>query len=195
MSTLAAPFKSPTQIRDELVETFIRDLLGPAAGPNEEVDEREILDRYLVGRLAPQRQEVVPEQLDEFAVAGSGTPEEGTTEPSGPPVRMLFPSSFGMSFCVDLDAAELQVEANWGQYKREDSETVNTDGHPKLVWKRHPRGGGLERQRLEDGPIPKWGPDPECPDVYVTGRIRKRSDHWRRHALPRERSAGTPAEG
>jgi len=121
------------------VETFIRDLLGPAAGPNEEVDEREILDRYLVGLLAPKRQEVAPEQNDEFAVAGKGTPEEGTTEPSGPPVRMLFPSSFGMTFCVDLDAAELQVEANWGQYKREDSETVNTDGHPKLVWKRHPR--------------------------------------------------------
>jgi len=50
--------RSAKAIRDELMECVRKDLLGPAGGPKEEVDERRVRDRYLVGMLAPRRQVV-----------------------------------------------------------------------------------------------------------------------------------------
>jgi len=50
-----------TEIRAELLQAVRLDLLGPAGGPEEEVDEARIRDRYLVGTLAPRRQELSPE--------------------------------------------------------------------------------------------------------------------------------------
>ncbi|MGF1674335.1 MAG: helicase, partial [Rivularia sp. (in: cyanobacteria)] len=71
---------SPYEIRAKLEQAILADLLGPAGGENEEIDESSVRDRYLVGLLAPQRQQVSLEQQDELAVAGSGNTEEGTTE-------------------------------------------------------------------------------------------------------------------
>ena len=43
--------------------------------------------------------------------------------------QSLVPSSFGMTFCVDGDVAQIEVEATWGQYVRvydhEHTKTVN----------------------------------------------------------------------
>jgi hypothetical protein len=47
---------SSTKIREELERMVVRDLLGPVGGPEEEVDEPSVRDRYLVGMLAPKRQ-------------------------------------------------------------------------------------------------------------------------------------------
>ncbi len=49
---------TPHQTRDELERAVIADLLGPVDGPEEIVDERNIRDRYLVGRLAPKGQRI-----------------------------------------------------------------------------------------------------------------------------------------
>jgi hypothetical protein len=46
--------KIPTEIRADLVDIVRRDLLGPAGGPEEEVAENQILERYLLGTLAPR---------------------------------------------------------------------------------------------------------------------------------------------
>jgi len=48
--------KTPSNIRDELMEMVIRDLLGPAGGPDEELNQFEdhAYQRYLVGMLAPK---------------------------------------------------------------------------------------------------------------------------------------------
>src|SRR5205823_7406039 len=125
---------SPTRIREELVEAVLLDLLGPAHGPEEELDERNVRDRYLVGMLAPKRQELSPEEFDELAQGGVGSGEDGTADFSAPPARTMFPSSFGMTFCVDLQAEALQVTARWGQYARVRSETLTREGgEPKLV--------------------------------------------------------------
>lgn len=51
---LAPP--SQHQIRDELEHLIVADLLGPAGGPEEEVVERRISERYATGMLAPRRQ-------------------------------------------------------------------------------------------------------------------------------------------
>ena len=52
--------KTPSDIRDELTDMVIRDLLGPAGGPDEELSQYEdhAYSRYLVGMLAPKGSEV-----------------------------------------------------------------------------------------------------------------------------------------
>ena len=65
--TLSAP--SPATLRDELTAMVIKDLLGPAGGPEEELHQYEdhVFKRYLVGMLAPKGSEVAEEELDELA--------------------------------------------------------------------------------------------------------------------------------
>ena len=60
---------SPAAIRDELTDMVIRDLLGPAGGPEEELNQYEdhVYGRYLVGMLAPKEQEIAGGELDELA--------------------------------------------------------------------------------------------------------------------------------
>lgn len=134
-SVLQAP--SPSDIREELQAAVMRDLLGPAGGPEEEVDETSVRERYLVGMLAPRRQVLEPQQFDDLAVGGEGTAEEGTTDIGAPQATTMFPSSFGMTFCVDGAASALLATVRWGQYDRAESATLKTEaGNPKQVWKR-----------------------------------------------------------
>jgi hypothetical protein len=48
------PVEHP-RLRAELEAMVLGDLLGPAGGPDEELTERTVRDRYLVGVLAPSR--------------------------------------------------------------------------------------------------------------------------------------------
>ena len=50
---LEAP--SPAALREELQSMVLRDLLGPAGGEDEELDEARVRERYLVGMLAPTK--------------------------------------------------------------------------------------------------------------------------------------------
>ena len=158
------------KIRDEVEQRVLDDLLGPVGGPEEEIDEPSVRDRYLLGMLAPKRQELSPEEFDELPVGGAGTAQEGPTDYSAPPAKSMFPSSFGMSFCAALDAQAVQVTARWGEYTREKSETLTTQtGDKKRVWKRRPRGGTSQPIPIKQGPIAKWFPDAECPRCTFRG--------------------------
>ena len=84
MSNLLQSIPSPMKIRDELEQMVLNDLLGPVGGPEEEIDEPSVRDRYLVGMLAPKRQELSPEEFDELPQGGSGPVEDGTTESTAP---------------------------------------------------------------------------------------------------------------
>ena len=79
----------------------LKDLLGPVGGPEEEIDEPSVRDRYLVGMLAPKRQELSPEEFDDLPTGGSGTSEDGPTEVTSQAAKTKFPSSFGMTFCIE----------------------------------------------------------------------------------------------
>ena len=174
---LAPP--SATEIRDELERTVIADLLGPAGGPEEEVAERRVSERYLVGMLAPSRVALVPEEFDELAVGGEGTAEEGTAETSAPQASTMFPSSFGMSFSVSGDAEELLVSARWGRYHRTSSETLEKkDGGAAPVWKREPIEGTLAPVPLTEGEIPEMVVTEEQPEVVVRGLVRRHGEDW-----------------
>src|SRR5580704_9968193 len=126
MSSILQSTPSAMRIRDELEQMVLNDLLGPVGGQEEEIDEPSVRDRYLVGMLAPKRQELSPEEFDELPQGGSGSPEDGTTDYTSPTTKTMAPSSFGLTFCLDLEAKSLQVTARWGHYRRDQSATLTT---------------------------------------------------------------------
>jgi hypothetical protein len=155
---LAAP--SPAQMREELEEMVLRDLLGPAGGDDEEVDEDRVRDRYLVGMLAPGKTQTIPEEHEPLADAETGGPDEGAEDEDTVQKASFNPASLGMSFSVDGKTTELLVSVRWGQYKRTESESSKTShGKPKRIWKRTQRGAEGYRIQLKEGPIPFWQPE------------------------------------
>ena len=204
MGTALTPTFTDMQLRSKLFEMVVNDLLGPAGGPEEEITERNVHDRYLVGVLAPRRgvdaplfdskktttaaakddgdeDEDTPSIPDELAEGGDDSVDDGTTDQDVPVQQAQFPSSFGLTFCVGCDVQQIAVEAAWGQYlkvKKPDQVNERT-GSPLWVWKRHPRGGRIVIP-VKNGairPDPAKPLDPESPDVYVQGRVRQRDGH------------------
>ena len=191
-NTIKTPMPSQHQLRAELEAMVLGDLLGPAGGEGEELTERTVRDRYLVGVLAPSRSanaaakpavdeeedEDIPLIPDELSEGGSDTADDGKTDADTPVTQAHLPSSFGMSFCVDGEANSIKVNATWGQYKREKREgQTDYKGNTLLVWKRYGRGGSIDVP-MKNGPIKPKAPDPEFPDIYVQGQIRKRNTHY-----------------
>lgn len=146
-------------IRELLQLAVMDDLLGPANGPQEQIVDMGVRDRYLVGKLAP-REEVIggieglegplateaddePEGLEvhhgrhepgaEFdSTTGRVDAEaDGADEIDASSNQSLVPSSMGMTFCVDGDAKRVEVTARWGQYIR-----VYDHEHTKTVNKK-----------------------------------------------------------
>lgn len=194
---------SPFQIRQALEEKVLKDLLGPAGGEYEEIDEGRVSDRYLVGLLAPlhrrKRQDAASpeidrpeadsdsrlgsvdqtlEEMDDLAIAGEQVSEDGQAEGANALAETMFPSSLGMSFCVSEAATALQITAGWGQYERTKSESQETQaGNPKTVWKRIPICAESQPIPLAAGVIPDWQIDPDY-QVYVKGQIRQQGSDW-----------------
>src|SRR5438132_5310915 len=138
---MTLPITTPHTIRDELTTMIVRDLLGPAAGPEEELDQREdhVYQRYLVGMLAPKASELPGQQMDELATEEDEETEDGAAESGVPAGSTYFPSSMGISFVADSDAKEIVVESEWGRYLRIKSQSqLNKTGSPASVWKREP---------------------------------------------------------
>jgi hypothetical protein len=180
----------------------LKELLGP--GNEEEEITESPGTRYFVGVLAPRNRAkagAVPAQPaarpapvgeddeadadgeildgDELALGGRDTSQDGTTDQAPAQDKALIPSSFGMTFSVNLEDKEIDVAAAWGQYLREKSEYLVSEktGNPRLVWKRYPRGG-KHRLAIKEGPVAPIVVDYNCPEVVVQGLVRKRADHW-----------------
>ena len=191
---------SQHQLRAELEAMVLRDLLGSAGGEHEELTERTVRDRYLVGILVPNRgavkkdqqndskssdatldeedDEEIPSIPDELSEGGCDTADDGKTDVDTPVTVAHLPSTLGMTFCVEAEATSFKVSGSWGQYKREKQEDkTDHNGKALLVWKRYPRGGSIDIP-LKSGTIKAQAPDPEFPDIYVQGQIRKRDTHY-----------------
>lgn len=161
-------------IRDELHELVLKDLLGPAGGPTEEIDEQAVRERYLVGMLAPCRIPTDPNQQDDLAVAGTGMDEDGNSDSGATQSDSLIPSSFGMTFSVDSTAKAIKVIARWGLYLREESGMLTNDkGNPRRIWNRYPIEGTSPDISLTAGNIAPWVVDERYPEVVVRGIIRE----------------------
>ena len=185
--TIAAPnlpalaTKTPSEIRDELTDMIIRDLLGPAGGPDEELSQNEdhAYQRYLVGMLAPKDSAVDPSEQDELGAGGGDDGEEGAAESGVPAGGTYFPSSMGLSFVVAAETQQLVVEAEWGQYLRIKSATqVNREGNPANVWKRFPVVTSPLVLDLKDGMLKPRELHVDHPLVQLQGRMRLTADGW-----------------
>jgi len=89
--TLTIP--SPMQLRAELEQSVLNDLLGPAGGPTEVlVDTPRVNERYILGRLAPKGQSILPDETDELAEGGTDT-EDGKPASRLPKAATMRPST------------------------------------------------------------------------------------------------------
>ncbi len=135
MSDLPVLAKPPSQaeLRAELEAMVIGDLLGPAGGESEELTERTVRDRYIVGVLAPQSGRRADHKVQPWTTRTKrhrSSPTNWLKAAAIPPTtarptRMFplllghLPPSIGMTFSVEDDAKAIKVSAFWGQYKRE----------------------------------------------------------------------------
>jgi hypothetical protein len=130
-----------------------KELLGPRGDPDEEVTER-LLDRYLVGPLAPKNKLIRASEMDSLAEDGEGSVEDGATDDSAPPSDSLYPSSIGLTCTVAGDVHEILVIARWGRYARERSATLTTaQGNPTVVW----TDGVRSQSQHRAWRAPDWG--------------------------------------
>jgi hypothetical protein len=172
---------TPHAIRDQLTDMIIRDLLGPAGGPEEELDQREdhVYQRYLVGMLAPKSTEVDANEQDELATGDGDDGEDGRMDSGVPSGSNFFPSSMGLSFVVDEAAKAINVECEWGRYRRIHSETQeNRSGNPALAWKREPIVAEPYLVALAEGGFGPLPPHPDHPLVLIQGRMRRTTQGW-----------------
>ena len=117
---LLAKVLNANELRAELETIVLGDLLGPAGGGNEELTERTVRDRYIVGVLAPSRvgtpADTVPDEDDEdtpffpdpLAEDGSDIADDGTTDQDVPVAAGHLPSTLGVTFSVDADTKALR---------------------------------------------------------------------------------------
>ena len=135
---------STAPLRQELEDLIRRDLLGPAGGEQEIITEQSVRNRYLLGMLAPLKiVEVDEEPFEELADGSEDNAEEGTAEPSTPAKRSVAPSTFGLSFCLDLARDRLRgrgslgpVSAGTGRRRQDRLETISAGWQPE-----HPVAG------------------------------------------------------
>ncbi len=184
VTAISAPIlasKTPSELRDELTDMVIRDLLGPAGGPDEELSQYEdhAYQRYLVGMLAPKSSEIAGGELDELATSEGDDGEEGAPESGVPAGNTYFSSSMGLSFVVATDAKEIVVEGEWGQYLRMKSVVQeNKNGDDANVWIRKPVNAPHMTLPLKDSNIAPRSLHPEHPLVLLQGRMRLTLDGW-----------------
>jgi len=178
MTDSATPDTVPTppEIRAELHDLIQAELLGPKDGNHEELDESRVVDRYLVGMLAPRKHAVGQERDESFEESGApATSDDGAADPVPNRGDSLLPSSIGLTFVVDESVEQLKVHASWGKYDRVESETIVKDaGSPKRVWRREPKGGVVTID-VASGPIGPTAPDASEPEVIVRGIVRQDS--------------------
>ncbi|MEH1129594.1 DISARM system helicase DrmA [Micromonospora sp. CPCC 206061] len=171
-SVLAVP--DARAIRDELQRLVLADLLGPLGGPEEEFRE-DPLDRYIVGRLAPNGVAVEPDTQDDLAEAATPDIIEGAADPSAPNVPSLSPSAIGFTASVAGDVTALLVTGKWARYERVMSEQAEHAG--KRVWRRRQQGGSV-KVALVEGLLGPEAVDEEQPSVVVRGRARRLDGQW-----------------
>ncbi|HYF64529.1 MAG TPA: DISARM system helicase DrmA, partial [Herpetosiphonaceae bacterium] len=169
---------SQFDLRRELEALVIRDLLGPAGGEHEEINEPSVRDRYLVGMLAPQHQQIAPEEQDNLDHSADSS-EDTVLDVGATQAPSMFPSSLGLTCCIEGNVREVMVQARWGWYQREHSDVETTaSDRPKLVWRRQPMGGNPRRLELKEGKD-EWKPDEaEQPEVKVQTIVRRRDSAW-----------------
>jgi len=170
---------APLDLRSQLHQMVVADLLGPAGGPAEELDEDSVRSRYIVGLLAPRGQSALPDEQDELALGGGTETQDGKPASAPSALPAMLPSSIGLTCSVGAETPAIQVIVRWGYYSRGRSATLkNEKGDAKLTWLRRQIEQTSAPIPLKDGKIEPWIPDPDFPDVYVSGLMRQYAGDW-----------------
>jgi hypothetical protein len=168
---------SPAELRSELEQLIITDLLGPS-DPHEQLPglRSPVREWYLVGMLAPLGTIVDPNRNDGDDLQ-DGDEGGGLGKDDRPAKVVLFPSSAGFTAAVDGACTELRVAASWGRYEKIDNPDPTATGAYQRLWQRHP-AGGARVVTLAEGDITAFAPDPAQPEVLVRGRCRRTTQCW-----------------
>lgn len=156
------------EIRERIVRTFRRDLIGPGTDDADLARERlkESPSRwYLTGFIAPaddplDAAEDDPSEQEEMEIEAGSTEVQGAggaagddQEPDAPNAKRRFlPSSVGLTVLLPITAKEIEVRVSWGDYRTEPPlpesiliEQADEDGktkrasRPEVDWVRIPR--------------------------------------------------------
>jgi len=179
---------TPAELRTQLLDLIRHDLLGPAGGPDEIVDEPSVRGRYMLGVLAPLGQPSLLEPEEELGEDQTDLDDAPLDDDDDSPVDVapkrangMMPTSIGLTFTVGGEVHALRIAARWGRYFRRDHpdpEQVNKRGERRRVWQRAPMAGVSSPIPLAVGPVGPWSPVAEFPGVVVRGMVRRRSDEW-----------------
>ncbi|MCG7630887.1 helicase [Gordonia McavH-238-E] len=136
------------RFRDEMVDALTADLIGPAGGDNETIEEAP-LSRYIIGALWPRpADDELPDELEQERGADpEGAEADGEGADDGSPIaqaRMRFPSSVGFTFSVRATAGHITIEPAAARY-----EQPVDDDQAALDWKRIPLTGHSYSQKLD----------------------------------------------
>ena len=126
MTQLAANI-TPLDLRTQLHQMVVNDLLGPAGGPQEELDEDSVRSRYIVGLLAPRGQSALPDEQHELALGGGTETQDGKPASAPAPLPAMLPSSIGLTCSLAPETEAVQVTVRWGYYRRVRSEALMND--------------------------------------------------------------------
>ncbi len=157
------------QLRDELADYIVRDLLGPWEERTERFPPRARgpRDRYLVGMLGPKHNprstiDAASEVPDtEPGAEADGEDGELRETLSVQNAGRMWASSMGLSFSVQSNVDRIAVTVTWGHYAKVMRTT--DEGSRKAVWVRNPVEYPLEL-RLDGDPSVRWllpNPGPE----------------------------------
>ena len=167
------------EIRTQLHQMIVADLLGPAGGENEELDEDSVRSRYIVGLLAPRGQSALPDEQDELALGGGTETQDGKPASAPAAAPAMLPSSIGLTCSATGDTGAIQVTVRWGAYTRIRSAALKNDkGEPKLTWLRRQIEATSPPIQLQEGRLERWTPCPDFPEVYVSGLVRCYAEAW-----------------
>ena len=173
--------KQPNDFRDELTDMVIRDLLGPAGGPDEELTNARTTSTSAIWSACwrPRTARSPAASWTNWRPADGDEGEEGAPDSGVPAGSTYFPSSMGLSFVVAAETKEIVVEADWGQYLRVKSDTQQKkDGNAANVWKRNPIVAPPIRFRSRTADIVPRPLHPDHPLVVLQGRMRLTADGW-----------------
>ncbi len=169
-------------VRAELEDLLVRDLLGPWDGPEEELPPGvPAAERYLLGRLVPRPDGSRPQgdvdeagdpDLTDREVIETGEELEEPESEASIRAGTMAASALGLSFRVPSDVDAVSVTAEWGSYARGPSAIHRTEqDHPRIVWQRQQMRGVVEVPVTEVGdltlvPVPAR----ESVELHVTVR-------------------------
>lgn len=102
--------------RQFLIEALQDELLGPEGGPNETLSQKPTF-RYLLGRLAPAGTRVGQDEDEGLGDVGGDSEDDNDAEIASPISMAMNPSSIGVSFVVEPNCDQIEVEFTWGDYR------------------------------------------------------------------------------